>query len=347
MQGMSHLGKQCTCDENNCPIKDETVVKNKYTISVEAVRSSYYEQYRHEIDAIWRNSKFAWSFEAVIFGACGFLFNDVLNGSCPKTYDTFYYILNLLILIGLSTSAIWIALSKASKTWQEFYEGRIVSLEHNRTYFRLPREYAMSGTSNRCKSLDSSLLSRKSGKFSPGKINIFISQFVWVLWFGLFIFLQVVADLFILQKIKTILGFVLVYTIFLVVMKHCARNSYNREEDYKGEFIIETLVRTESVLKELENLEKPITKENLYAFVINAYCGISFALFKIFEAQKLCDSFEDWLTMPFEKAKEDFCWHYVQGNLEKAELCESFKKRFCDVLLSVKERLREFYIRRS
>ena len=320
-------------------------------ISAESVRSSYYEQYRHEIDAIWRNSTFLWTFEALIFGAYGVLLNSILHqGKIQATESHFtYYLLTGLIFIGMCTSTIWIALAKASKTWQEIYEAQITSLEQNRDYFKLPRKYAMGGSSYRYKSLDSSLFTHNSGKFSPGKINIFISQFVWLVWLFIYIMLQLMPTNLvpnIPNRGYIIILYIVGYILFVIIMLYCVGNKYLRKEDYKEEFILETYVRLESIQGRLDKI-KPNDKHSLYGFVINDYCDISYALFKIFEAQGYCNSFDDWLTMPFEQTKSDFCWHYINSGLGDGKLIEPFMNRFKDTLATVGQRLREFYIGES
>lgn len=87
-------------------------------VSADGVRDSMYEQYRHELDAIWRNSRFRWTFEAVLFGAFGVLFQQTISTSQENAFFH-HIILVVLTMLGLLTSVVWIALSKALKLWED------------------------------------------------------------------------------------------------------------------------------------------------------------------------------------------------------------------------------------
>lgn len=294
-------------------------------VSADGVRDSMYEQYRHELDAIWRNSRFSWTFEAVLFGAFGVLFQQTISTGQENAF-IHHIILVVLTMLGLLTSVVWIALSKASKLWQEWYESRIIKFEHDRNLFMFSREFAMGGSSNRLAEVDSHLRSKKSGLFSPGRINIFIAQFVWLIWF-----LVLVAQYFYFIEKKTIVfsnalfscffcG--MVYFFFVYVFKRSVMNDYIREEDYKEEYIFDTYSRLEDSLERLKLIS--LDAKSLRDYVMNDYCGISWSLFKIWEAQGVYNSFEDWLDEPYEKLKEEFCMGYVSGDYSTSQKCKVF-----------------------
>lgn len=304
----------------------------------ESVRTTMYESYHHEIDAIWRNSQFAWTFEALIFGACGVLASDYFK--CPSS-EWFYYIISLLIILGLCSSAIWIALAKGSKTWQEYYEGRISKLEQDRNYFHLPREYAMGGTTNRIPSIDSSLLSLKSGKFSLGRINIFISQLVWLVWAVFFIFIQVFTfweQDFCNIQILTVLLTIGFYVVFIAVMKKKVGSEYLRNEDYKDEYIFETYVQLENAIHNLKKINN-LNKDSLCDFIFNEYCALSWPLYNIEKAQ--CSDDIDWYQMSFEELKKNVVDSYIEGTLD-SNLTE-YKDEIDNELNYWRKKLQEYY----
>ena len=295
------------------------------TISADGLRSSFYDQYRHEIDAIWRNSTFLWGFEVVLFGAYGISVTKLIEAD--SIHAAFGYCISIVFItfIGLCISAVWIAIAKASKTWQEWFEQRIVSLEHDRDIFRFPREYAMGGTTNRLENVDLSLMSGKAGLFSPGRINIFIAQAVWGVWALFFIISLFVATGSSLEL--RILIFVLcgiVYGSFICIFKKHTKNEYIRKEDHGEEFILETYVRVDKCLTRLNKIAF-VTPENLYDFMINDYCGLSWPLYKIYKARYDCDSFDDWLSESFENLKACFCASYIDETLSCKRFFNSIK----------------------
>ena len=48
-------------------------------ITTSELRSSLYDRYRHELDALWRNSNFIWVFETLIFTAYAFCLTSLIN----------------------------------------------------------------------------------------------------------------------------------------------------------------------------------------------------------------------------------------------------------------------------
>lgn len=300
-------------------------VEEGRTVTADGVRNSMYEQYRHELDAIWRNSRFSWTFEAVLFGAFGVLLQQAISTAQENAF-ILHVILIVLTMLGLLTSVVWIALAKASKLWQEWYESRITKFEHDRNLFRFSREFAMGGSTNRIAEVDNHLRSNKCGLFSPGRITIFIAQFVWLIWF-----LVIVAQHFyfiVNRKIELPNAFVslivcgIVYFWFIWVFKRSVCNDYIRSEDYRGEYIFETYSRLEDSIERLGLISHDA--KSLRDYVMNDYCGISWSLFKIWEAQGVYNSFEDWLDEPYEKLKEEFCMGYISGEYSTSQKCNVF-----------------------
>ena len=93
-------------------------VEEGRTVTADGVRNSMYEQYRHELDAIWKNSRFSWTFEAVLFCAFGVLFQQAISTDQENAF-IHHIILVVLTLLGLLTSVVWIAFSKASRLWAD------------------------------------------------------------------------------------------------------------------------------------------------------------------------------------------------------------------------------------
>lgn len=310
-------------------------------ISADELHSSLYNQYRYQIDSILNNSHFIWGFETVLFGAFGLTFNNFIKpNSCQfVSYVTFVF----LIMLGLFASSVWIVLAKASKTWQEWYEDRISSFEQDREIFQFPREYAMGGSTNRLANVDKSLLSLKAGLFSSGKMNIFIAQFVWLIWCILFILVQIFHPYCIsnASTTATITVCVVIYVAFVCIMKNRVANKYIRKEDYKGEFIIETYVQIEKSLERLNDTKA--RKKDLYDYVINDYCSLSWPIYKIYEAQGECSSFDPmWLGESFESLKKDFSNDYIKGNLDSVT-CMTYKGKLISEINNQLAMLSEFY----
>ena len=315
----------------------------KKCITADAVRATMYDQYRHEIDAIWRNSRFIWGFETVIFSGYGIIMIESLK--CPDSLFGYYLVAVFLSMIGLCVGTIWIALAKASKTWQEWYESRISGFEQDRDVFHFHREYAMGGTTNRVPEVDRCLMSMKSGLFSPGRINIFIAQFNWFIWLLLSVLPQAMhycakGDV---RLVRTV-SFVCIsfYAVFVALLIVRTRNSYIRKEDYKGEFILETYVRVEQCIKRLTAIKGNNDLGLMYDFVIDDYCSLSWPLFNIFKAQGECQSSSQWFDEPYESLKREFCSNYIDGNLD-TDLCKEYNERFNTMLNDVLALLREFY----
>ena len=149
---------------------------NDDKISMKDVRDTLYSRYDAEIKNLWEHSAFVWGFELLLFTGYGYLFSKVLGGN-----ESNYAIITPLVIsfIGLCISALWISLAKAAKARQEVFESQIVEFESSPKYFDLKRIFAMGGFHNRLKELDSNLSKTSAGKFSPGRLNIFIAQFAW------------------------------------------------------------------------------------------------------------------------------------------------------------------------
>lgn len=266
--------------------------------SADSLRNSLYEQYRHEIDGLWRNSNFAWAFEGLLFAAYGVIAKDFFSCFQIKTEILTYVVISAIALLGLCTSAVWIALTKASKTWQEWQEVRIVNLESDRDLFPYPRAFAMGGSENRIANVDNSLRTMKSGLFSPGRINIFVSQFVWFIWLVLFVAQQ--FSMWDKPRLWLVsVCFLFFYIAFVVIFKKKTCNKYITAEDYKESFILETYVRIEKSEKHLADVSQTPNKDKLYDYVINDYSALGWNLYSIWHTQGRSDDFSEWLTCSF------------------------------------------------
>ena len=311
-------------------------------ITTSELRSSLYDRYRHELDALWRNSNFIWVFETLIFTAYAFCLTNLINNI--DTRFVYNILSTFLSCIGVCTSAIWIAINKASKMWQEYHEDKISRLERDKDIFTFEKELAMGGSSNRLRDIDDSLSSRNGGQFSPGKINIFISQFVWFIWVLIFALHQVVIKAFVFEYINWILIVVLIvlYLLFVEKMKSFTHNNYMRVEDYKYEFIYETYQSVEKIERRLQNT--PRNKEALNSFVENDYASLSWSLYKIYNVQNKCGEFNlDWLIMQFETTKALFEKRYISDELNTTAAIDEQIKALRECLSNVKEDLSRFY----
>ncbi len=299
----------------------------KQKISVDNLRSSYYEQYRNELNGIWRNSQFLWAFDSILFGGYGFLISksiDLLSDK-PKLYICNEISL-FLCFLGLCITALWIAMAKSSKTWQEWYEEKIRRLEHDRTYFTFPRSYAMGGTTNRVENLDDKLHTRNSGSYSTGKLNILIAQTIWVLWAFLYAIHLLCVPVFLLINFSFLVGLILLpvlYFIFIRVLKGIAKRSYLRNEDYGEEFIFETYLRIEKAEEALNNVfyvTSSDSKKNLLDYFLNEYRALSFDLYHILQSSGDVYDYDEWLSSDYEKLFAEFKREYISSSIRKDEL---------------------------
>ena len=155
-------------------------------ITVKDIWQSNYEQFRHETDRLWQNAVFAWGFVNVLFVG----YSATLKNFIQKENHKFEYNLVALFiaLLGLFISAVWIAISKASRSVQKSNGDKIKKIESDSRFSFCPREYVLGGTTNRFPGIDTSLKTLKNGAFSLSRINIFLAQTIWCIWFTLFLF---------------------------------------------------------------------------------------------------------------------------------------------------------------
>ena len=317
-------------------------------ISGDNLRSSYYEQYRHHLNSIWENSKYVWSFGLVIFGAYGAVFLKLIENISNKIAIFYNHVESFLCLLGLCISLLWIAMAKSCKTWQRWYEEKIICLEHDRKYFTFPRDYAMGGTTNRVADLDDSFLTQKNGKFSTGKLNIIIAQTIWVLWLFLFVFHQFILP------IKTNISFspimlafcIAVYCTFLYVLKRNSNTSYLRNEDYKEEFIFETYLRIEKAEEALNSViyvSGGKCEENLLDYFLNQYRALSFDLYNILHSSERVYDCDEWLTKPFESLFATFKREYMSPNNEEMISLNEYVKQIRQIYEKYKNILKREY----
>ena len=286
------------------------------------VRDTFYEQYRHELDRLWHNSLFLWGFDSLLFTAYGAVIIAWAKNEIKSPFIS-NALVSAIAFFGLLVTLVWILLSKGSRMWQEWNENRIQRLESDRRFFNLPREYAMGGTTHRLDSIDDSLLTTDSGRFSPGRISIILPQIIWCIWFVIL----VIHRLFSICLSKQLLGccnlaisilvsalLVVVYTGLVVYLKDKVTNKYIRVEDYGQEFCFEVMQRldyADNVLKTLYFSDE----SQLCDYFLDYYRNIEYDLFLALQEELDLDSFDDWVeSSDYFRLFSQFRDEYMQGN---------------------------------
>lgn len=171
-------------------------------------KRDFYEQYwkcrDFELKTLWQRSIFLGSFLILCFTGYGAFFEKafisentclVLGSCCNLSEKIFEHVIaDVLALIGMVFSMLWIAMAKGSKAWYERYEKAIESIEKEMQSFSSTYEQGACafGYNNRLfyhnPDLDENILSGKGGPFSPSKINIALGQVSLVIWIAVFCF---------------------------------------------------------------------------------------------------------------------------------------------------------------
>lgn len=130
-----------------------------------------------ELSRLWQRSLFLAAFLMLTFSGYGHL---VVS---DKNEDIYFHIIGGgLALIGIIISILWIMMGKSSKAWYEVYESRICDIEA-RKEMGIEENYQMGVYGSEAKTINNSLFSTASGKYSPSRINIIIGQLSLILWF--------------------------------------------------------------------------------------------------------------------------------------------------------------------
>ncbi|MGN5954243.1 hypothetical protein ACP6L2_06470 [Sphingobacterium lactis] len=181
-----------------------------------------------EIANLWQRSVFLSVFLILCFTGHGYLILETYTKEKDPAVNSLI-MGQVISVIGIIMSIIWICMAKGSKAWYEVYEEGIVNFEHKH-YEKLgiPFENVMGNMNIERNSLDSNVFSTHGGKFSPSKINIVIGQ-VCLIWWCLSYFLYVVQIIFrslndgkIILKIESIsiLLITIVFLLFFIFRFH-------------------------------------------------------------------------------------------------------------------------------
>ena len=280
----------------------------------EKVLQNYYEQYRHELDGIWRNSAYLWGFVSILFTGYGIILSQMIgNTNTPESLCAYNILSSAITLLGLCASAFWIAFAKSSRTWQEYYEAYISSLENDRRFFKLPRKYAMGGSTNRIRNLDYKLTTHNNGSFSLGKLNILLAQCIWAVWCILFLFHRCIAFKLETMPILLTFGLLLAYIIVVYAIRRLGRKTYLRNEDFGEEYLFELYCRVEQAESELDNSGTSTTGTELLAFFENYYNALGYDLYNAFKNTIGPSDYKDWLKISYSRLYADFRIQYVDG----------------------------------
>ena len=289
-------------------MSDSNKKDDKSGISINSIRNTFYSRYESELKKIWEHSVFVWGFEVLLFTGYGYLVaNFFLKHDKDVCIRLFYcnIVAIVLALIGLCISSVWIALAKASKARQEAIETLIVELEGNPEYFKYPRVFAMGGFHNRMKKLDQALYTTEIGKYSPGKLNIFIAQFSWLIWCVLEIvhlsFLKIFSPFHV-----CIISFaipVLLYVLFIYLLNTKCK-TYLEKEDYGTDYIFDMYNKVEMLIERLGSINS-FDLDGLKNFIVNELSTLNF----IWD-DKFTDDFD---REEYRSLISDFKMKYIEG----------------------------------
>jgi hypothetical protein len=141
------------------------------------IRQTLYSRYESELQLLYHRSTFLWTFITVLFTAYGFLLKEFYLESYKFSIAVFISTF-IVILIGSFFSVLWIAMAKASSAIEESYVWQIEMFE-NYPDFDFPRDWSY-WTPSKGSATDQKLFSLNGGQFSAKKINILISQTVFL-----------------------------------------------------------------------------------------------------------------------------------------------------------------------
>lgn len=250
--------------------------KGNPQVSADAVLNHYYERYSAELSGLWQHSVFSWTFETLLFTGYGFLVFEMIKCKPEANPQILNKVALALGFIGLCATVIWIALAKSAKTWQHYYEEFIVSFEQSPDLFPFKRRFAMAGEGVKIRDVDSSLRSVEVGSFSMGKLNVFMSHFVWLLWLLITILHAgfYIKD-FSVFKIFVLLTLVVIYVLYILILKEDCKSSAIRKEDYGEEYRLKVFLYLEDLKKKVPGL---LTREDYMGFFFDEYERIGWRL---------------------------------------------------------------------
>lgn len=136
-----------------------------------------------EISNLWQRSIFLGTFLVLCFTGYGVLVHSILTleKDIAEQFIQFHFVCCMLAMLSIIFSVLWIQMAKASKAWYEVYESYIDQFQEQ---FKqdLDIESIWGMGRNRDLKIDDSLLSTKTGGYSPSKINIVIGQLSLLFW---------------------------------------------------------------------------------------------------------------------------------------------------------------------
>lgn len=239
--------------------------------------------------------------------------------------------------MGLFISAVWIAISKASRNVQKSNGDKIKKIESDSRFSFCPREYVLGGTTNRFPGIDTSLKTLKNGAFSLSRINIFLAQTIWCVWSVLFLFHSIYGIAIEENnriQIYAVLFCLLSYSVFIVMFKRKTTKDYLRCEDYGEEFVFDIFLRLERMEA---NLNKVSSKKKLLSFFLDKYCALSYDLFLAMKKPLNIESYDpQWLEMTYHELFVSFRKDYITGFFDDDATTQ---ERINSYIASIKEQI--------
>ena len=160
----------------------------------------------------------------------------------------------------------------------------------------------MGGFHNRMKKLDQALYTTEIGKYSPGRLNIFIAQFSWLIWCVLeIVHLLFYKDLLLSSSLLAIA--VLLYVLFIYLLNTKCK-TYLEKEDYGTDYIFDMYNKVEMLIERLGSINS-FDLDGLKNFIVNELSTLNF----IWD-DKFTDDFD---REEYRSLISDFKMKYIEG----------------------------------
>lgn len=219
---------------------------NQENITLHHVYEGFWKCRDFEISHLWQRSIFLAAFLVLVFSGYGKLFeiyNATPGGRLSSTH--FHALAACLSYVGMVASNLWVCMAKASKKWYEKYEYAIndfmkkFSSERD-THDIFVSQYAgfqfekLAGEeliAERYWERERNRPPWRTGgsNFSPSRINVFIGQFSWCVWFLLAAFHLVSTFLRRSNTVEDRLWCVAVAVTFFGTLIFCGFLTFSRE----------------------------------------------------------------------------------------------------------------------
>ncbi len=306
-------------------------------VPIDSVRNTLYQRYESELTSLWSHSRFIWGFVTVLFTAYGFVASKLFLGAEKLPYGNAADRIALIIaVIGLCITAIWIALAKASKAWQEHFETLIADLERDKEIFPHRWHFALGGFHSRLPGYDDRLSTFGIASYSPSRINILIPQCIWVLWILIFVFhsFRLILSGYAFY-VPVAIG---AYLVFVRVLKSKLPNEYRSREKYGKEFVFDAYIELLEAEKRFVKL-RPCDSEVLKDFLLDDFARLYHRVSMAVTKGNTENQEREWEQGNYWNLLKDFKGDCMRGNPD----VDKYLDRIGSVIEEYKDKLRGRY----